>query len=147
MCFAKQIKHIREIKNNNRRCTIFLKCKFEYLTLNIISFFYTALTCDTEELLVGGATPIPDDHMTATSVHYIFSPYKARLYEESAWCPSLEEVGAPAPNMYLQVSLTTFKLGWVVLCSGNHILRSVQIIGVAGLTACSLFLLQAERLN
>jgi len=128
MCFAKQIKHIREIKNNNRRCTIFLKCKFEYLTLNIISFFYTALTCDTEELLVGGATPIPDAHMTASSWYsetgwniITHLPHYARLHGTSAWCSSTAEKDASVPNMYLQVSITIFKLRWSVVCLDNHL--------------------------
>jgi len=67
--------------------------------------------------LMGGANPIPDSHMLATS--YLASPpnlpHYARLHGSSAWCPSFAERDDPLSNFYLQVSLDNFDLGWIEL--------------------------------
>jgi len=67
---------------------------------------------------VGGADPIPDSHMTASSFRSISTgPSFARLGGTSgAWCPSQEEKIATVPNFYLQVSSITFDMGLFVIC-------------------------------
>ena len=83
-----------------------------YLNIyRVFLFHFTAPTCDGP--LVGGANPIPDVHMTASSyligvtgIHFL--PSNARLNGTSAWCPSTAEIDAPIPTMYIQVSLSAF---------------------------------------
>jgi len=86
---------------------------------HLFSLNYKAPTCDTEEPLVVGATPIPANHMTASSFHVVSSstsypPNYAVLHGTSAWCSSMAEKGAAVPNMYLQVSSNIFNLARVV---------------------------------
>jgi len=72
-------------------------------------FIYVAPTCDTEEPLVTGTTPIPDAYMTASSIYQstqqVCPAYHARLHGSAAWSPEDAEKFAPVPNMYLQVSV------------------------------------------
>ena len=104
---------------------------------------------------MGGITPIPDAHMTASSIRtQVFGftnlPHYARLHGTSAWCSSTAEKDATVPNMYLQVSITIFKVAFVwglfkrSLNNTFTSLRSVRIINVAGLTVYSLFQLEVE---
>ena len=90
-------------------------CKSQSLFKHLFLFNYTAPTCVTDEPLVGGTSPIPDGHMTASSyliggtgTHFL--PSNARLNGTSAWCPSKEEMDAPVPTMYIQVSLSALKI-------------------------------------
>jgi len=103
------------------------------INVNIYFSITKAPTCTTDEPLVGGATPIPDSYMTASSVYAAHRmPFNARINGTSAWCASTLERDATEPNMYLQVSLCIVKLGCVV---------------VAMFTVHSLFIPLTERLN
>ena len=65
-------------------------------------------SCGVEEALVSGNNPIPDAHITASSVYdSVSSPARyARINNTAgwgAWLSSLAEMVAPEPRMYLQV--------------------------------------------
>ena len=65
--------------------------------------------CPTGSPLMGGATPIPDSYMTASSYwnnDVKSAPYTARLYNSLGWCPSTAEKDAAVPAMWLQVRTT-----------------------------------------
>ena len=68
--------------------------------------FWTTIgpECVTEEPLVDGSTPVPDGHMTASSIYYaaVDAP-NARLNFAGAWCASAVEINSSQPNMWIQV--------------------------------------------
>ena len=58
--------------------------------------------CPTGSHLMGGATPIPDSYMTASSAFdSTATAPKARLHNSQAWCPGSRTLG-----MWLQVRVT-----------------------------------------
>jgi len=71
--------------------------------------YITIDMCPTGSLLMGGATPIPDSYITASSQYGTGSgsaPHQARLQNSRAWCPSTAEKDAAVPAMWLQVRAT-----------------------------------------
>jgi len=86
-------------------CLITKQSQWSFFKHINILFSYTALTCDTEEPLMGGSNPIPDSHMTASSVFNTQClPNFARLHGQYAWSASQAELDAPVPNLYIQVN-------------------------------------------
>jgi len=65
---------------------------------------------------VGGANPIPDGYMTASSIYSTsYQAHFARLHGTGGWGASQAELDAPVPNIFLQVSSDTCKTDCVVL--------------------------------
>jgi len=59
--------------------------------------------CVAEEPLVDGSIPVPNGHMTASSVNIgVAAPY-ARLNYAGAWCAPFGEIDSSPPNMWIQV--------------------------------------------
>ena len=70
-------------------------------------YLYKEPTCGVEVALVSGNNPIPDAHITASSVNNVWSPaHYARIHNtagDGGWACSSAEYTAPEPRMYLQV--------------------------------------------
>lgn len=58
---------------------------------------------------MGGATPIPNSYMTASSYWGAkYEPYQGRLNNVEAWTTSTAEKDAAIPSMWLQVIITVY---------------------------------------
>ena len=58
--------------------------------------------CASEEPLLDGANPVPDNYFTATSEHESYAAHKARMSADNAWVATFQ-TGMPFPYS-LQVS-------------------------------------------